>query len=203
MEQFLLLVQSLYSFQEDRIWPRAHCAKTLFHSTAFPLVGRGRWETLASAVQNDGLAGERGAGKKPGPQFPGSLPSQAQVFPNHLCSGPSWEVSQQFVTFLHFPSLPLVTSNFRTELTDVPGLLNLRWMNQAGSEFVYNFCPTMRERKRKKGGEPDCWQCNLGAKSVFNSSSPLCRKQATHLGNQVLSRIMSLDIFPGSWWHMM
>lgn len=89
MEQFLLLVQSLYLFQEDRIWPRAHCAKTLFHSTAFPLVGRGRWETLASAVQNDGLAGERGAGKKPGPQFPGSLPSQVQVFPNHLCSGPS------------------------------------------------------------------------------------------------------------------
>lgn len=51
MEQFLLLDQSLYFFQEDRIWLRAHCAKTLLHSTAFPLVGRGRWETLASAYR--------------------------------------------------------------------------------------------------------------------------------------------------------
>lgn len=55
----------------------------------------------------------------------------------------------------------------------------------------------MRMREGRKGGEPDCWQCSLVAKSAFNSCSPLCGKQANHLGNQLLSWIMSMDIFPG------
>lgn len=42
-------------------------------------------------------------------RFPNPLdhhhPQWVQMFPNRFCSAPSWEVSQQFVTFRHLPSL--------------------------------------------------------------------------------------------------
>lgn len=65
-----------------------------------------------------------------------------------------------------FPSF--ITCSFKTGLTQVSGLLSSRWTIQAGNEFVYNFSCRMRERKKKKGGEPDCWQCSRVAASVFN-----------------------------------
>lgn len=52
-------------------------------------------------------------------------------------------------------------------------------------------------RKKKKEREPGCGQCNLMAKSAFNSFSPPYGKQANHLGSQLPSWIMSMDIFPG------
>ena len=79
-----------------------------FHPTAFPLggcLGRGRWEALSGAVESDGIEGEGGCSQKPVPQSPGSSRLWVQLFPNHFCSAPSWEVSQQLVTFLHLPSL--------------------------------------------------------------------------------------------------
>lgn len=106
-------------------------------------------------------------GKKPVPKFLGSSPSQGQMPAKHN-GAPSREESATY-NCLTSPFPSFVTASFRTGWTHVSGLLNSRWTIQAENEFISNFYCRMRERKKKKGGEPDCWQCSLVAKSVFNS----------------------------------
>lgn len=155
----------------------------------------GTWEALACAVRSDGIEGEEDSGKKQIPQSPGSSPSRVQMLPNpRLPVPPSEKWASSFVTLTSsFPSLcPIQCQNKPDRFQNVKS----RWKIQAGIEFIYSFYQRMRERGGKKGGEPDCWCAVLFLKVSLIGFPALWRRQITW-ANQLLSWMISMDIFPG------
>lgn len=145
--------------------------RTLFQPTARPLRRMFGQRQISSScrcsvVMESKVRGD--AGKKPDPPNPldHHPPSANVCTPPQQCPFPRREPVVCDCLASPFPSF--ITCSFKTGLTHVSGLWSSRWTIQAGNEFVYNFSCRMRERKKKKGGEPDCWQCSRVAASVFN-----------------------------------
>ena len=167
----------------------------LFHPISFPL---GRMHMGSSCRCSREWWNWRWGRIQARSRFPSPLdhhPWESKCFQTMSANDLFWEVSQQFVILFH---LPFSVSHPVSEQTwQIPGPLKLRWKIQAGTEFIYSFYQRVRERGGKKGGEPDCWYAVLCLKSVINRFSPHCGEQANHLGNQLFSWIVSMDVFPG------
>lgn len=157
-----------------RLWPSTYCAETLFHPTAFSL-GRmfGQRQTGSSCRHSIEWWTWRRGRMQARSQLPSSLD-------HHPCKSKCVQITlaaplpEKWAAVCHFLPSPFPSPchiQFQNRLDRCSRALNSRWTIWAGNEFIYSFSSWIREKERRKGGEPECWQCNLVAKSVFKSFS--------------------------------
>ena len=103
-------------------WAQTMAQGLLFHPIAFPLGRMFDHRHMGSSCMCSGEWWNWRWGRiQARSRFPSPLdhhPQESKCFQTTSANAPFWEVSQQFVTFLHLPSLLCVPSSVRTNLTD-------------------------------------------------------------------------------------
>lgn len=133
----------------------------LFTKLHFPLGGclaTGTWEALACAARVMELKVRRIQAEADSP-VPWIITLRVQMLPNPSASAPFWEVSQQFVTFLHLPSFS-VSHPVSEQTWQIPRALKSRWKIQS-RDWVYLQFLSENEGKREERRRAWLLMCSL------------------------------------------